>query len=64
MIWNNGDGSDLQEGGPGNDISIFNGNVAATDVMNALAGTVAGRVLFSAPPPTSTWTSARPRRCR
>ena len=46
MIWNNGDGSDLQEGGPGNDISIFNGNVAATDVMNALAGTVAGRVLF------------------
>ena len=46
MIWNNGDGSDIQEGGPGNDISIFNGNAAAADVMNALAGTVAGRVLF------------------
>ncbi len=47
MIWNNGDGSDIQEGGPGNDISIFNGNVAAADVMNALAGAVAGRVLFT-----------------
>jgi Ca2+-binding RTX toxin-like protein len=47
MVWNNGDGSDIQEGGPGNDISVFNGNVAAADVMNALAGTVAGRVLFT-----------------
>jgi hypothetical protein len=46
MIWNNGDGSDIQEGGPDNDTSIFNGSVAGADVMNALAGTVAGRVLF------------------
>ena len=46
MTWNNGDASDVNNGGLGNDTVLSNGNDLAAETYTYEAGAQAGRVLF------------------